>query len=112
DHVLTMKVQLSSASTRTPERKRAYLDEALRQAQALPGVVAVGVTSDDDARTRFVRQDGPPTPIVERPIVRLDVTSEGYASTVGMRMVQGRWLTDDEPSAVYVINEALAHRYF
>ena len=50
--------------------------------------------------------------ILDRPIVRLNVTSAGYAAAIGTRIVEGRWMTDAEPSAVYVINEALARRYF
>jgi putative ABC transport system permease protein len=112
EHVLTLKVQMSGQAYRTLERKRAYLDEALREAGAVPGVLAAGVSSDADARIRLVRQDGPSMSILDRPIVHLNVASAGYADAVGMRMVAGRWMTDDEPSAVFVINEALARRYF
>jgi predicted permease len=112
EHVLTLKVQMSGQAYGTPERKRAYLDEVLRQAGAVPGVLATGVSSDADARIRLIRQDGPPMSILDRPIVRLNVTSGGYAAAIGMRIVEGRWMTDAEPSAVYVINEALARRYF
>ena len=112
EHVLTLKVQMSGQAYRAVERKRAYLDEVLQQAGAVPGVLAAGVSSDADARIRLVRQDGPPMSILDRPIVRLNVTSAGFATAVGMRIVEGRWMTDDEPSAVYVINEALARRYF
>jgi putative ABC transport system permease protein len=112
EHVLTLKVQMSGEAYRTPERKRAYLDEVLGQAGAVPGVLAAGVSSDADARIRLVRQDGPPMSILDRPIVRLNVSSGGYAAALGMRIVDGRWMTDDEPSAVYVVNEALARRYF
>ena len=108
EHVLTLKVQMSGQAYRTPERKRAYLAEVLQQASAVPGVLATGVSSDADSRLFLVRQDGPPMPILDRPIVRLNVTSAGYAATVGMRIVEGRWMTDDGPSPVYVINEALA----
>ena len=112
EHVLTLKIQMSGQAYRTPERKRAYLDDVLQQARAVPGVLAAGVASDADARIRLVRQDGPPMPVLERPIVRLNVTSAGYPAAVGMRVVAGRWMTDEEPSAVYVINEELARRYF
>ena len=108
EHVLTLKVQMSGQAYRTPERKRAYLAEVLQQASAVPGVLATGVSSDADSRLFLVRQDGPPMPILDRPIVRLNVTSAGYAATLGMRIVEGRSMTDDEPSPVYVINEALA----
>jgi predicted permease len=112
EHVLTLKVQMSGQAYRTPERKRAYLDEVLQRAGAVPGVLATGVSSDADARIRLIRQDGRPMSIPDRPIVRLSVTSAGYAAAIGMRIVEGRWMTDAEPSAVYVINEALARRYF
>jgi predicted permease len=112
EHVLTLKVQMSGQAYRTPERKRAYLDEVLQRAGAVPGVLATGVSSDADARIRLIRQDGRPMSILDRPIVRLNVTSAGYDAAIGMRIVEGRWMTDAEPSAVYVINEALARRYF
>jgi predicted permease len=112
EHVLTLKVQMSGQAYRAPERRRAYLDEVLQRARAVPGVLAAGVASDADARIRFVRQDGPAMSMLDRPIVRLNVTSAGYPAAVGMSIVDGRWMTDDEPSAVYVINEALARRYF
>ena len=101
EHVLTLKVQMSGQAYRAVERKRAYLDEVLQRAGAVPGVLAAGVSSDADARIRLVRQDGPPMSILDRPIVRLNVTSAGFATAVGMRIVEGRWITDDEPSAVY-----------
>ena len=112
EHVLTLKVQMSGQAYRTPERKRAYLDEVLQRAGAVPGVLATGVSSAAAAQTRLIRQDGRPMSILERPIVRLNVTSAGYAAAIGMRIVEGRWMTDAEPSAVYVINEALARRFF
>ncbi len=112
EHVLTLKVQMSGPAYRTPERKRAYLDEVLQRTGAVPGVLATGVSSAAVARTRLIRQDGRPMSILDRPIVRLNVTSAGYAAAIGMRIVEGRWMTDAEPSAVFVINEALARRYF
>jgi putative ABC transport system permease protein len=112
EHVLTLKVQMAGQAYRTPERKRAYLDEVLQQAGAVPGVLATGVSSAAASQTRLVRQDGPPMSMPDRPIVRLTVTSGGYAAAIGLRIVEGRWMTDAEPSAVFVINEALARRYF
>jgi predicted permease len=109
--VLTMKVQFSGPAYRAPERRRAYVDMALERARAVPGVVAAGVSANGDTRIRFVRQDLPGS-MLDRPIVLMNITSAGYAAVVGMRVVQGRWMTDDEPSAVFVINEALARRYF
>jgi predicted permease len=112
EHVLTLKVQMSGQAYRTPERKRAYLDQVLQQTGTVPGVLATGVSSAADARTRLVREDGPPMSMLDRPIVHLNVASAGFAAAIGMRIVEGRWMTDDEPSAVFVINEALARRYF
>src|SRR4051812_325260 len=103
---------MSGETYRTLDRKRAYLEAVLQAAEAVPGTLAAGIASDADARIRLVRQDGPPMSLLDRPIVRLNVTSAGYPAAVGIRVVAGRWMTDSEPSAVYVINEALARRYY
>jgi putative ABC transport system permease protein len=42
----------------------------------------------------------------------LSSVSEGYAAALGLRIVKGRWLTDREPTPVFVINETLARQAF
>ena len=47
-----------------------------------------------------------------RPNAVLSMTSASYADAIGMRVLKGRWLRDDETGPAYVMNEALARRYF
>jgi len=112
DRVLTMKFQFSGARYRETQPRRAYVDELLRRVRSTPGVGAAGVSSNGENRLLLMIEGAPPLPVEKRPVVSMTVTSAGYASAIGMRVLKGRWLSDDEPSAVYVINETLARRHF
>jgi len=48
----------------------------------------------------------------DRPAVLHSSVSEGYAPAIGMRLTKGRWLTDTEPTAAFVLNESAARRLF
>ena len=52
------------------------------------------------------------TPPEQKPRGVLSSVSEGYAPALGLRVVKGRWLTDREPTPVFVINETLARQAF
>jgi predicted permease len=112
DRVLTMKFQFSGPRYREAQPRRAYLDELLRRARSAPGVEAAGVSSNGDTRMLLVIEGSALLPMEKRPGVSLTETSAGYAAAIGMRVVKGRWIADQEPSPVYVINEALARRHF
>jgi len=112
DRVLTMKFQFSGARYRETQPRRAYVDELLRRVRSTPGVGAAGVSSNGENRLLLTIEGAPPLPVEKRPVVSMTLTSADYASAIGMRVVKGRWIADDEPSAVYVINETLARRHF
>ena len=112
EHVLTLKVQMSGQAYRAPDKKahvsrrgaaagasgagRAGRGRRVGRGRANP-FCPTGRSSHVNARSS------------DRPAER---HVGGYPAAVGMKIVDGRWMTDDEPSAVYVINEALARRYF
>ena len=48
----------------------------------------------------------------QKPRGVLSSASEGYAAALGLRVLQGRWLMDHEPTPVFVINETLARQAF
>ena len=48
----------------------------------------------------------------QKPRGVLSSASEGYASALGLRVVEGRWLTDHEAVPVFVVNETLARQAF
>jgi len=92
--------------------RREYIDEALRRLQPVAGVDAVGMTTNAGGRMRLIVEGTPALPLQDRPIVLHSSVSEGYARAIGMRLIAGRWVTDTEPIAVFVVNESLARRYF
>ena len=112
DRLLTMKVQFSGRDYRDAEKRRAYIDEALRRLNAVPDVESAGVSSNADGKMALYLEGAPPAPAMERPVALSSAVSAGYAPTIGMRVLKGRWPTDAEPSPAYAVNEALVKEYF
>jgi putative ABC transport system permease protein len=96
--------------------KQRFFREVLQRIEALPGVVAAtetttlppygGINSD-------VEVTGQPTQEKRRSFVQL--CSEGYFRTLGLRHLRGRLLSAEEVNdvrKVAVINQTLATRYF
>jgi putative ABC transport system permease protein len=111
ERVLTMRMQFSGPRYRDNINRTAYLDELLQRAGA-PGVEAAGVSSNADGRMLLDIEGSPDVPRELRPRALVSVVSDGYAEAIGMRIVKGRWIRDDEPLPVYVMNEAAARKYF
>ena len=112
DRVLTMRVQFSGPRYRDPQNQRAFIDELLRRTAAAPGVEAAGVGSNGGSNMLLTIEGEADVPPEQKPRGVLSSASEGYASALGLRVVKGRWLTDDEPTPVFVINETLARQAF
>jgi predicted permease len=113
EHTLTMTVQYDTGGSQGTEvRRREYIGELLRRLQPVAGVDAVGMTTNAGGRLRLIVEGTPALPLEDRPIVLHSSVSEGYARAIGMRLIAGRWLTDTEPTAAFVINESLARRDF
>jgi putative ABC transport system permease protein len=112
DRVLTMRVQFSGPRYRDPQNQRAFIDELLRRIAAAPAVEAAGVGSNGGSIMLLTVEGEPDTPPDQKPHGVLSSASEGYASALGLRVVKGRWLTDHEPTPVFVINETLARQAF
>jgi len=112
ERVLTMRMQFSGPRYRDARSRVAYVDEMLARARTAPGVEAAGVSSNGDGRMIVVVEDMPDVPADQRTRATVSTASDGYASAIGMRMVQGRWLTDAEPERAMVVNETLVRRVF
>ena len=109
---LTVTVAYNTNGMQNTEvRRREYAAEVLQRIQGISGVRAVGMTTNAGGRLRmFV--EGVTVPMEERPTVFHSSASEGYAQAIGMRVASGRWLTDREPEAAFVVNQALARQVF
>jgi putative ABC transport system permease protein len=69
------------------------------------------MTTNASGRMRLLIEgaSGPPR---DRPTALHSSVSADYAAAIGMRVIAGRWFTDAEPSAAFVLNESLARLAF
>ncbi len=103
------------------EARTPVLDELLDRTGSLPGVEHAGLVSflplsEGEGRIVFGIAGRPPASDQQsRPTARPQTVSPGYFQAIGLRLVEGRFLTDDDratsPPAV-VVNEAFARAYF
>lgn len=112
DRVLTMRVQFSGPRYEDPRNRHAYVDALIGRAAVAPGVEAAGVGSNGGSFMLLTIQGEPDRPPDQKQRAVLSSVSEGYAAALGLRVLKGRWLTDDERVPVFVINETLARLAF
>ena len=120
DHILTMNIEQPSLTVeeylkQTQEQQTALsMKQALEfqqiaeKIQGLPGVKSVGgvstlpFASGLREASRFIVEGQPLPDSGVRPVAQFRTASEGYFSTVGIRLLSGRWLTQaDWPLAKY-----------
>ena len=107
ERILTMTIELPAA------KYRAYADALLRRVESLPGVEAASLNGHGATLVRATVEGAPPLrPDQPQPPVFLNPTSAGLAGVMGLRVMNGRWITDSEPAPVAVFNESLARRLF
>ena len=100
----------------TADLKNAFTRELLQRMQALPGVVSVA----ESMLVPPLTHDWSDTIIPgkthsERWETRIEICSEGYFQTIGLRLVRGSLFTESDVAAkrlVTVVNETFARRYF
>jgi putative ABC transport system permease protein len=108
-----MKVWLSGPAYGDAHRAAGltYARRLLNDVGRVPGVEAVAIGGV--VGSGGVNVDGPPRfPPGQAPQVFERVVSSGYARVVGIPLVKGRWITDDEPSPAVVVNETFVRRVF
>ncbi len=118
DGVLTANLLLSSSRYPDMAGQAAFFDEVVRRAEALPGVVAAGATTDlpfsrtDTARRLLAEDVG-----ASRGQAALDVpfrlVTPGYFRTMGVSVLAGRVFGAADRAggpAVVVVNRSLAER--
>ena len=107
--VIVMKVRFAGPQYREKPALQAYLREALRRAEAAPGVQSAGVS------TWFLFDGAPAFPADtvpgQRHVIRVNAASPGYLKVLGMTLKKGRWLTDSDSSGA-MLNESMARQAF
>jgi len=112
-------VQLPAARYPTPTQQAEFFEQVIASVRAQPGVtdaaVAFSTPLTAGARTPYGVTGRPLPPLGQRPIVGLNVVSEGYFRLLEISLAAGRAFNDDDrPSspAVCVVNETFARRVF
>jgi predicted permease len=113
--VLTMKVQFSGPQYDDVSRRRAYVEEFLEKVASVPGVAAAGISTHGDTRSVVFVEGAPVLPdeeLMQRSSVFVSAVSAGSARALGMRVLHGRWISENDPPTNVVVNESLARRDF
>jgi len=120
DHRVAVNYSISTARHSTPAELRDTYREMLNRVRAVPGVISAGAIRDlpfrgDGESIGFVPPGVTPSADGELPRATLMFTSDGFFSTMGIPLVAGRDLSQQDrlgaPIAL-VVNEALAKKYF
>jgi putative ABC transport system permease protein len=121
DHLLTAGIRLPSSRYKDDAQISAFTTDIIAKVQELPGVVSAATVNSlpidgFSATTEFFIEGRPhPASISESNFGGQRVISPDYFATMGIPLIQGRGITDDDrlgSAKVVVISEALAHRYF
>jgi putative ABC transport system permease protein len=99
---------------------RGFQTELLRRLSEAPGVdsaaIAINTPLDAGWTSRFTIEGRPEVAPGQEDEVRVRTVSPGYFRTVGLPILRGRELSDDDERpdapAVIVVNEAFVQRYF
>jgi putative ABC transport system permease protein len=115
--ILTTDVVLPASTYAAPSRRVEFFRSLLEKVAAAPGVAAAGMAtnppfsgskSGNDVRA----EGGPPPKAGENLIAFFRSVDPGYFNALRVRLVRGRYFTEQDPagSPVAIVNEAMARR--
>lgn len=113
DRVMTAAVDLPNSSYSDPQSRIVFYRSVLERLRRLPGVEYAGVTSKlplaGDIWIDMVRVTGDARPFMEMPTEHFRWISPGYAETIHLPLVAGRYLsTADEGKSYAIVSELTA----
>jgi putative ABC transport system permease protein len=120
DKLLTMEVVLPETKYPDHAQRSAFYTNLLRRVEALPGVKSAAVTTNlplyPQGNSVSFSIEGRPDPTTgRRPPVVTRVISPHYFSTMGIQLLQGRQISEQDRAdspAVVVISETMARRFW
>jgi predicted permease len=120
DHRVAVNYSISTARHSTPAEMRDTYRDLLNRVRAVPGVISAGAIRDlpfrgDGEPIGFVPPGVTPSADGELPRATLMFTSDGFFSAMGIPLVAGRDLSQQDRAGApiaLVVNEALAKKYF
>ena len=113
--ILTMKIEFADPPYQdAPARRLAYIEMLLDGLRAQSDVEAVSISTHGYGLTEHLSVEGGPATspegLARQEPIMINATSAALARVMGLQMTRGRWIADNEPTAV--INERLARREF
>jgi putative ABC transport system permease protein len=122
-NILTMQLSLpkSKYPGSRPDLTSGFFQQLVERVRALPGVESAAVTSSLPLAPGgwgklFTREDRPaPASLDEVPVIQYRQLSPDYFSTLGIRLVNGRYFTEQDNNSktpIAIINQTLAGQFF
>jgi len=117
-HVMTARIPLPESRYAQPERVRAFYDELIERAAALPGVrnvsaVSSGPFGGPNSALTFRVEGSPSGPQTQSPDTDYRAVLPDYFATMGIELVRGRdFSAGDAGSNVAIVSEEMARRYW
>lgn len=120
DNLLTMNIVLPEPKYEELERRSAFYTDLIQRVQSLAGVRSAAVTTNlplyRQGNSISIGIEGRPAPPPEQKwIIVTRIISPGYFDTMGIPLLKGRPLTDQDTSTspnVVVISETMARRFW
>ena len=119
DHLVTMDVAAPRSGYGTDAQAIALARQIVARVESLPGVISVGISANGvplsgNGNTTWFRVLGRPWNGEHNEVPERDV-SAGYFTTLGAKLVRGRYFDEAEDASkprVAIINQAFAKQYF
>jgi len=118
ERILTVQVPFSGPQYRAVAQQRRFAHERLERVGQIPGVEAASALAQGQLRGSGTAPHDPnltslsSTQVMRLPNVTFSTVSSGFGRVMGLRVVRGRWLAEDEAGPAIVINESMAHELF
>jgi len=118
ENVLTVEIQLPTAKYPDSQHCSVFYDELLAQVHRLPQVRSAALVTSGlqlgaaEADLPFTVPGRPVSDAEETPWAKWICISPGFFKTMGLPLLKGRDLTDQDGANRIVIDETLARRYF
>ena len=119
-NALTMSVALTPIRYSEPHQQLAFLDRAIEQIRAVPGVVSVGATTTvplagGGSTQPFSIESRPTGAVAEQPMAQTRYITPDYFRAIGIPLRRGRLFNEhdrDNSVPVVIISEAMARRFW
>ena len=117
-HLATLEVAMPESRYAKDQQKVGLAREVVSRIERLPGVKSAAITSippvSFNGNTDWIRFVGRPYNGEHNEVNEREVSSD-YFTTIGAKLLRGRYFTDAEDASkprVVIINQALARKYF